>query len=180
MAEKHTLVNPGDDYVTQFGWETVGSIIDIHAALAAGEMDDDTVQALDDDVKAIYYPTNGTVAAEFRFWADGATADETATIEVYAAASEDYWRHVVQLTVTFGTAQRGVATKLFADTISGTSVWLSTATLVSPTADQIASWGLNVHGYHGFLFLVSAATMDLDPAVAGVADDTLWIEARRF
>ena len=180
MAEKHTLVNPGDDYVTQFGWQTVGSIIDIHAALAADEMDDATVQALDDDVKAIYYPLNGTVAAEFRFWSDGADADEAATIEVYAAAAEDYWRHIVQLTVTIGAAQKGSATKLFADTIAGTAKWLSTATLVSPTNNQIASWGLNIHGYHGLLFLASAATMDLDPAVAGVADDTLWIEARRF
>ena len=176
--------NPSDDYVTQFPWRPVGSLFDIHAVLGAAELGAATVKALAANglgQAAIFYPENGTVATEFRFYSDGAAADEAATVEVYGASGDDYYRRIAQLTVTIGAGQKSSATVLFADTIAeAVKVWLSTTIPVSPADNTMASWGLNMHGIDRIAFLASAATMDLDPAVAGTADDTLYIEARRF
>lgn len=180
--------NPSDDYVTQYPWASVGQIFDIHAALAADEMDYETVKDLSENGLGqcvIWFPENGTVAAEFRFYAaGGASANDDATVEVYVASGDDYYRKLAQLTVTIGEAQRASATQLFADTIAEAAGewWLTDATLCVPdTANQIATWAFNVHGVDRVAFLVSAATgLDLDPAVAGTADESLNIEVRRF
>ena len=173
------------DYVLQEYWQGVGSLFDIHLVLAAGELGDATVAALAANGLGqcvVYSVPNGTVSAEFRFYGTGFSANETVTLEVYAAAGVDYYRRVAQLTLTIGAGQKGAASSLFVDTIAEAvgEVWLSVAALVSPADDTIASWGLNVHGYDRFAFLASATTGDLDPAVAGTADDALYIESRIF
>lgn len=177
----NVVMNPTDDYVTQFGWQPVGSISDIQAKLATSGLADAAVEALADALKAQFKPVNGTVALEFRFYSDGAAADEAATVEVYAAAGVDYYRHIATLTVTIGTAQKASATVLWADGIAETkAMWITTTKAVHENANSIGSWTMNVHGYDRILFIASAATMDLDPAVPGTPDDELFIEARRY
>lgn len=177
--------NPSDDYVTQFGWQAVGSITTLDANLAGGTLTganlaDAVIQALADTGAkvCIYRPANGTVASEFRFSSVGGANNETVTLEVYAAAGTDVYRHVAQLTLTIGTAQHGAATKLFVDTIAEVDkVWLTTTSPISPADNSIASWALNMHGYDRIAFAVSATTGTMD---GGASTDTLYVEARRF
>ena len=177
----YPLTRPSDDFVTQFPWKTVGSIIDVQAALTGANLANAAVNALSDDLKAIYYPENGTVAVEFRFWTNGGSDNENAVIDVYAAAGDDVYTKIVELTATFGTAQNGAATKLFADGIAESGqMWLSTTKAVHVNNNTIGRWVMNVHGYDRILFIATGGTIDLDPAVPGTADDTLWIEARRL
>ena len=173
--------SPSDDFVTQFPWKAVGSISDIQAKLATSGLADAAVEALADALKAQFKPSNGTVATEFRFYSSGATATQTATVEVYVASGIDYYRHIATLTVTIGTGQKASATVLWADTIAEVaSTWITTTKAVSAGNGTIATWSLNMHGIDRVLFIASAATMDLNPAVAGTPDDELFIESRRI
>ena len=175
------LTNPSDDFVTQFPWKTVGSIIAEQVTLTGANLADAVVEALDDDVKAILYPENGAVATEFRFWAEGAIANETAILDVYAAAGVDVYTKIGEITLTIGTARNGAADKLFVDGIAESGVaWLTDTKVVQVNNNTIARWVINMHGYDRFVFIATGGTMDLDPAVAGVADDTLHIESRRI
>lgn len=174
LVDKYgNVVWPGERHTRQYPWVNVGVIT---AVVAAGQAPIDVdkradadIEALDDSKKVIYEPTNGTVAFEVRFRADG-NEDNIFPIQMLAAAEVDHYTKIADLACTQGT-QNGDSTEHFIDAIGqANNDWLTTPRVVDAQADYIARYVLNTHGCDKFLWVCT----DLKNA------NNLYIDARRL
>lgn len=157
---------PGISKVEEFPWEDLGDITSAQSALAAGAMDDASVEALAATKKVIWTPKKRPVAMDFRFEMDG-SANDTSVLEAYARADRvdssgdvqvDEYTRVATLTITQGTQVGNTASTFFADDIAETNfAWgsASRAIQVSSGDNHIARWRINKHGEKKFLFICS-------------------------
>lgn len=180
LVDKHgEVVWPGERHTRQFPWVNVGSIT---AVVAAGQAPIDVDKRAHADIvalaaakKAIYQPTNGTVALEYRFRSDG-TENDALAVQMHAQARgaagdivDDYYTKIADLTVTQGAQAAGVG--YFADAIAHTNRdWLTPLRHLAAQENYIARYILNTHGYTDFLFVCT----DLKNAT------NLYIDARRM
>jgi len=168
--QNQVLVNPAEDYVHQFTWEEAGSITAEQAALAVDARDDASVEALDSTKKVKIVPNDGTVALEFRFRSDADDDAVDSVLELYAAAGDDHYTRIAQLTIKEGLQEHSTGI-FFADSITeALNNWISDTKVVQPSSpdDHIARYVLNAHGYDRFLFIAS----DLDST-------TIYVDVRR-
>lgn len=162
MSHKYWYIHGDDlpwikDEDTSSGCQAyVGNIT---VACAAGDYDDDalddaTVEALAATKKCIVKIPNGWVGIEFRFRSDG-NEDDDNVVQCFASAGVDYYRWIGQLTLTQGTLDH--ATGHFVDTITqgAAGLWPTTIKICTGSADMIAFWSMNTHGYDRWLFLMS-------------------------
>ncbi len=143
-----------ESYLKQYYWLAGGSITVQQALLGAAALTHAAVKALAN--KVLIDIPQGWVAAEIRFYSDGAE-DVEDVIEIYAAASSDslpdHYRHFAQLTTKVGTQERG--SDKFIDTINADANWLTNKGAVSPANNTFASYAFNLHG-HGKILLIAS------------------------
>ena len=154
-----------ESYLKQYFWETGGTITVQQALLGASALTHAAVKALADANKVIIAIPQGWLAAELRFFSDG--ADDTVDIvELYAAATSDskpdHYRWFAQLTLTNGTQEYGSNT--FIDTVVPVSNWLTNKGAVSPANNTFGSYALNLHGHGNILVIAS----DLNSTTLGI------------
>jgi len=157
LVDKHgEVIWPGEFHTKQYPWVNAGVITAV-VAVGQAPIDDDkradaNIVALDDSKKVIYEPTNGTVAFEVRFRADGNEGD-VFPLQMLSAAGVDHYTKIADLACTQGT-QDGHSTEHFIDAIAQTNnAWLATPRIVDAEADYIARYVLHTHGYDRFLFV---------------------------
>lgn len=169
MAKSRTLLNPTEEVIHQFDWETIGNVTVQQAALAVNARDNASVMALAEANRILLTVEEGAVAYELRFRSDGNEDDENVW-QVYAEAGEDHFVHLAQLTTVQGTQDH--ETGHFADEITeAVPNWITDTKVVDPAvpADTIARYVFNTHGYTRFAFVCST-----------LATTTGYIDARRF
>lgn len=138
-------------------WTNVGDISVIRAALGVTERDSATVEALADNKKAVYTPSDGAKEAEVRFITP-ADADAW-VIEMYAAKTAyDHYTRMATLTLTGGTQKHSTG-KVFVDTLVGTNeAWYGNLPVpeeIQSTGDLIARYHWKLLQYGRFLFIAS-------------------------
>lgn len=156
LVDKHGgVIFPGERASRQRAWEEAGSITAVVAAgqapIDVDKRTDTLVVALADAKKAIYEPTDGTVAFEIRIRADG-NEDDNLVIQVLAAAGVDHYTKVADLVCTQGT-QPGPTGFFCDDIVPSNSDWETSTRVVDAQANFIARYVLNTHGHDRFLFV---------------------------
>lgn len=156
LVDKHGgVIFPGERATRQRDWEEAGSISVIvaggEAPIDVDKRTDALVVALDDTKKAIYEPTDGTVAFELRIRADG-NEDDDLVIQVLASAGVDHYTKIGDLVCTQG-LQPGSVGYFCDDIVQSNSDWETARRIVDAQENFIARYILNTHGHDRFLFV---------------------------
>jgi len=139
------------------GWIDLGVVTAAQTALATTQFAAVTAEALAAAGIINKHIPHGAANLELRFYGT-ASANDANVVNIYAKRDSDgYYQLLATLTVTSGTAQKGAATELWADTIveDVDATPMASGAVISPADNSIARYYFKPGGYKTLLIIAT-------------------------
>lgn len=152
------ITNPGQTYSLQGRWESAGTFAAAAAEPTTPDATHRTAAAMAAVSKVVIYTIRPEWnAVELR--CSSTTDADTTVFDVFVArGASDHYTRIATLTFTTGTQTAGTG-YLFADTlVESNHQWHTTASVVSPTGEYIASYAIDTCGYSRIAFVPTTLT----------------------